>query len=301
MADSQQNPLLSNRRFLTSSEANGFPVLAMAILCILATVFLLISYYIFLNKCNNCCFFSPFSRHQTDHTTNSNSNSNSPPFSLSSPINNRGLDEILIRNIPVFQYNNGENRGGKEWNECAVCLSDFRDQEMLRILPRCSHAFHLDCIDIWLQSNANCPLCRTCISGRKRFPADLILAPTSSPHPINADEDFLVIELADGSETRTPVDEENYRRRRKTSSFRQRRRVSMMGDETVREKDDDFSSVQPIRRSFSMDSAADRQVYLWVQEITAREESASGRARRSFFSFGHGRGSRSSWVLPVEF
>ena len=56
-----------------------------------------------------------------------------------------------------------------------------------------------------------------------------------------------------------------------------------------------------------MDSSADRQLYLSIQEIVQQSrqvtevssvEGCSGRARRAFFSFGHGRGSRSS-VLPV--
>jgi hypothetical protein len=86
-------------------------------------------------------------------------------------------------------------------------------------------------------------------------------------------------------------------------------KVTSMGDECIdtRGKDDQFGLIQPIRRSFSMDSSADRQLYLSIQEIVQQSrqvtevssvEGCSGRARRAFFSFGHGRGSRSS-VLPV--
>ncbi|OEL25571.1 hypothetical protein BAE44_0013410, partial [Dichanthelium oligosanthes] len=44
-------------------------------------------------------------------------------------------------------------------SSCAVCLAEFRDGETLRLLPRCGHAFHRGCIDTWLHTHVNCPLC----------------------------------------------------------------------------------------------------------------------------------------------
>lgn len=45
-------------------------------------------------------------------------------------------------------------------NECAVCLSAFEDGEEVKKLPRCTHTFHASCIDMWLYSHSDCPLCR---------------------------------------------------------------------------------------------------------------------------------------------
>lgn len=94
--------------------------------------------------------------------------------------------------------------------------------------------------------------------------------------------------------------------------------LSSMGDECIdvssRRKGDDQFSIQPIRRSFSMDSASDRQLYLAVQEIIQRNQmnnvdvinesihecsgtiTSSSRLRRGFFSFGHARSAVSHFV-----
>lgn len=50
--------------------------------------------------------------------------------------------------------------GVVEGSDCSVCLSEFEADETLRLLPNCKHAFHVSCIDTWLRSHTNCPLCR---------------------------------------------------------------------------------------------------------------------------------------------
>ncbi|RWW86774.1 hypothetical protein BHE74_00004434 [Ensete ventricosum] len=49
----------------------------------------------------------------------------------------------------------------KEGVECAVCISELSEGEAARLLPRCGHAFHLDCIDMWFCSHSTCPVCRS--------------------------------------------------------------------------------------------------------------------------------------------
>ncbi|XP_042976937.1 RING-H2 finger protein ATL52-like [Carya illinoinensis] len=55
-----------------------------------------------------------------------------------------------------------EHEDGEDLNdcECAVCLSGFEEGEELRKLLRCKHSFHAPCIDMWLHSHSDCPLCR---------------------------------------------------------------------------------------------------------------------------------------------
>ncbi|KAK7367886.1 hypothetical protein VNO80_09906 [Phaseolus coccineus] len=73
-------------------------------------------------------------------------------------LHDSGLDQAFIDALPVFFYK--EIIGLKEPFDCAVCLCEFLEQDKLRLLPTCNHAFHIECIDTWLLSNSTCPLCR---------------------------------------------------------------------------------------------------------------------------------------------
>ncbi|KAE9448663.1 hypothetical protein C3L33_19426, partial [Rhododendron williamsianum] len=73
-----------------------------------------------------------------------------------------GIDKIVIESLPFFKFSSLKGlRGGLE---CAVCLSKFEDVEVLRLLPKCKHAFHINCVDQWLENHSSCPLCRQKIS-----------------------------------------------------------------------------------------------------------------------------------------
>lgn len=73
------------------------------------------------------------------------------------PANRRGLDPAALRSLPVVVYNPKDFKDGLE---CAVCLSEVSEGEKARLLPKCNHGFHVQCIDMWLQSHSTCPLCR---------------------------------------------------------------------------------------------------------------------------------------------
>ncbi len=47
---------------------------------------------------------------------------------------------------------------------CSVCICDFTHGEELRLLPRCGHMFHEECLLPWLTERKNsCPLCQTTV------------------------------------------------------------------------------------------------------------------------------------------
>lgn len=73
-----------------------------------------------------------------------------------------GVDKAVVESLPLFRYSS--LRGSRDGLECSVCLSKFQDVEILRLLPKCKHAFHIDCIDQWLEKHSTCPLCRQKIS-----------------------------------------------------------------------------------------------------------------------------------------
>ncbi|XP_038985045.1 RING-H2 finger protein ATL13-like [Phoenix dactylifera] len=73
-------------------------------------------------------------------------------------LHDSGVDQSFIDSLPVFPYK--AIIGLRDPFDCAVCLCEFKADDKLRLLPKCSHAFHLDCIDTWLLCHSTCPLCR---------------------------------------------------------------------------------------------------------------------------------------------
>ncbi|XP_061993088.1 RING-H2 finger protein ATL43-like [Rosa rugosa] len=71
---------------------------------------------------------------------------------------NSGIDRAVVESLPVFRFRS--LRGHKDGLECAVCLTRFEPTEVLRLLPKCKHAFHVECVDTWLDAHSTCPLCR---------------------------------------------------------------------------------------------------------------------------------------------
>lgn len=73
----------------------------------------------------------------------------------------RGLDPEIMGTFPTFVYSTVKGlKLGTGSLECAVCLNEFEDNEKLRLIPKCDHVFHADCIDVWLVSHSTCPVCR---------------------------------------------------------------------------------------------------------------------------------------------
>ncbi|XP_039047738.1 E3 ubiquitin-protein ligase RING1-like [Hibiscus syriacus] len=145
-------------------------------------------------------------------------------------INTVGLQPSIINSIKVFKYKKGD--GVIEGTECSVCLTEFEEDETLRLLPKCSHAFHIPCIDTWLRSHTNCPMCRAPIVSANNGPSSSSIGPEVS------------------EETRVPIIEDDGESEGGSGTSRE--------DESAVENEVNSGVVQlqPVRRSVSLDSMA---------------------------------------------
>ncbi|CAN7013431.1 hypothetical protein IGI04_012813 [Brassica rapa subsp. trilocularis] len=77
------------------------------------------------------------------------------------PLVNPGLDLRIINSFPTFPYFSVKDlREEKYGLECAICLLEFDEDHVLRLLTTCYHVFHQECIDLWFESHKTCPVCR---------------------------------------------------------------------------------------------------------------------------------------------
>ena len=82
--------------------------------------------------------------------------------------------EFPINNLPpVSQLNSIENINNQSYlitvnehnkhtyihEECSICNINYNLEDIVRKFDKCPHYFHYKCIDRWLNTNKNCPIC----------------------------------------------------------------------------------------------------------------------------------------------
>ncbi|KAL5854999.1 hypothetical protein ACOSQ4_004801 [Xanthoceras sorbifolium] len=148
-----------------------------------------------------------------------------------------GLQPSVISSITVCKYKKGD--GLVEGTECSVCLNEFQEDETLRLLPKCNHAFHIPCIDTWLRSHINCPMCRAPIVKKSARPSSSASTTDNLGSGIESGDTRIDISDENGeSETRLGVD------------VFEEEMVQVVRCENSGEMDDEM---QPMRRSVSLD------------------------------------------------
>ncbi|CAL4914788.1 unnamed protein product [Urochloa decumbens] len=107
-----------------------------------------------------------------------------------------GMDEAAIAALP-----RKEVAAGDPTADCAVCIAEVAAGEAARVLPRCGHAFHVECVDMWLRSHSTCPLCR-CAVADEEAAAPPPRAPEVDPESPNFPTNVLFFGSQDAVSTR---------------------------------------------------------------------------------------------------
>ncbi|OEL35501.1 hypothetical protein BAE44_0003482 [Dichanthelium oligosanthes] len=272
----------------SSSWSASVTMVIITVVGILAAFALLASYYAFVTKCQ--LLRALWSRHPPWHRRARGPGGGGREASVihaAASEDRRGLGLPLIRMLPVVKFTaaacGDASAGGCSVaprisvSECAVCLSEFEERERVRLLPNCSHAFHIDCIDTWLQGSARCPFCRSDVTlpTATRLPARCTPAETAPVPSRRRDTelatDSIVIEVRGERErwfSHRGADTPGGGRRPRQQ--KRLRKSESVGDEAIdtRKTDEEFA-VQPLRRSLSLDSSCDKHLYVSVQEFLA--------------------------------
>ncbi|WOL00314.1 RING-H2 finger protein ATL17-like [Canna indica] len=95
------------------------------------------------------------SRHVNETTDTAPSSDDESP---AAGMDTAGLNPRALSSLPGFVYAVADEERAPE---CAVCLGEAKNGDRGRLLPRCGHKFHADCVDMWFRSHSTCPVCRS--------------------------------------------------------------------------------------------------------------------------------------------
>ncbi|ESQ52151.1 hypothetical protein EUTSA_v10017563mg [Eutrema salsugineum] len=137
----------------TIPDTDVFPSVSMPVTVVLTGVLLFVIVAGFLSlffwRCLLNRLFSAWTLQRTPY---------SDLIHVATPPENTGLDPFIIRSFPVFIYSSATMKNHA--TECAICLSEFSDEDTIRLITVCRHGFHSSCIDLWFELHKTCPVCR---------------------------------------------------------------------------------------------------------------------------------------------
>lgn len=104
-----------------------------------------------------------------------------------------GLDEATLNTYPKLLYSEAKEELEKGDDSvaascCSICLADYKDSDLLRVLPDCDHLFHAQCIDPWLKLHTTCPMCR---NSPVRIPSNVTETASREPRRVFVDPWFV--------------------------------------------------------------------------------------------------------------
>ncbi|KAF9624575.1 hypothetical protein IFM89_011997 [Coptis chinensis] len=87
------------------------------------------------------------------------------------------MPSVDLGKLPCYNFKAEEKDSNPV--DCAVCLENLKVGDRCRLLPRCNHSFHSQCIDSWLLKTPICPICRTSANLKK----SCMVSGEGSSHP----------------------------------------------------------------------------------------------------------------------
>mmetsp|Transcript_34108 Transcript_34108/g.49944 ORF Transcript_34108/g.49944 Transcript_34108/m.49944 type:complete len:346 (-) Transcript_34108:9-1046(-) len=90
-----------------------------------------------------------------EHTEHQQSNGTTTPLNLHETSSTSSLNQPLLRQ----RKTNHTKKKQQQPQTCAICLESYNVGEKVRTIP-CFHTFHTKCIDPWLSTKAECPVCK---------------------------------------------------------------------------------------------------------------------------------------------
>lgn len=72
---------------------------------------------------------------------------------------------VLDKDKASNGYGGGDKSSSDEAaTECVICLEEFQDGDLCKVLPQCNHVFHKECIISWMIHSNACPMCRAVVA-----------------------------------------------------------------------------------------------------------------------------------------
>ena len=66
----------------------------------------------------------------------------------------------LFLEMDQYQYKHIQKYDSRKETECAICLEEFKRNDIIKEFYNCKHIFHKDCLKDWLKRSNTCPLCK---------------------------------------------------------------------------------------------------------------------------------------------
>ena len=111
---------------------------------------IILSVVLCLNFCKavkNHNLYIDYQRNQIELNNQNNQSNNTPNYTI--------IQNKIIK-IKEYKINNASEE------ICSICLETYKKNDIINIL-KCGHKYHDKCIDGWIETSHNCPLCRLSI------------------------------------------------------------------------------------------------------------------------------------------